>query len=58
MPARRKGGKEQETDSGRWMGTEEVDAILEKTLYANKKAGKATGKNRPGSHGEEQKNGK
>ena len=50
-------GKEQETDSGRWMGTEEVDAILEKTLYANKKAGKATGKNRPGSHGEERKNG-
>ena len=57
LPARRKGGKEQETDSGRWMGTEEVDAILEKTLYANKKAGKATGKNRPGSHGEERKNG-
>lgn len=60
LPARRKGGKEQETDSGRWMGTEEVDAILEKTLYANKKAGKATGKNRPGSrggNGEEWKNG-
>lgn len=57
LPARRKGGKEQETDSGRWLGTEEVDAILEKTLYANKKAGKATGKNRPGSHGEERKNG-
>ncbi len=57
LPARRKGGKERETDSGRWLGTEEVDAILEKTLYANKKAGKATGKNRPGSHGEERKNG-
>ena len=57
LPARRKGGKERDTDSGRWLGTEEVDAILEKTLYANKKAGKATGKNRPGSHGEERKNG-
>lgn len=57
LPVRRKGGKERETDSGRWLGTEEVDAILEKTLYANKKAGKATGKNRPGSHGEERKNG-
>ena len=57
LPVRRKGGKERDTDSGRWLGTEEVDAILEKTLYANKKAGKATGKNRPGSHGEERKNG-
>ena len=56
LPVRRKGGKERDTDSGRWLGTEEVDAILEKTLYANKKAGKATGKNRPGSHGEERKN--
>lgn len=57
LPARRKGGKERDTDSGRWLGTEEVDAILEKTLYANKKIGKATGKNRPGSHGGERKNG-
>lgn len=57
LPVRRKGGKERDTDSGRWLGTEEVDAILEKTLYANKKAGKTTGKNRPGSHGEERKNG-
>lgn len=50
-PARRRQGKGQETDSGQWLGTEEVDAILEKTLYANRKAGKAAGKNRPGSNG-------
>lgn len=44
LQARRKRGKGQGADSGQWLGTEEVDAILEKTLYANKKAGKAAGK--------------
>lgn len=51
LAARRKHGKEQDGDSGRWLGTEEVDAILEKTLYANKKADKTLGKNRLGSRG-------
>lgn len=51
LTVRRKCEKEQDGDSGRWLGTEEVDAILEKTLYANKKADKAPGKNRLGSRG-------
>lgn len=29
--------KEKDADFGQWMGTEEVDAILEKTLYANRR---------------------
>ena len=37
--------------SGQWLGTEEVDAILDKTLYANKREKKTRGKDRRGTRG-------
>ncbi len=44
---RRKEVPEEET--GKWLGTEEVDAILEKALYANKSGKRGPGKGKPGN---------
>ena len=38
-----------EEEAGKWLGTEEVDAILEKALYANKSGKRGPGKGKPGN---------
>ena len=46
---RRKEAQEEEAAAGKWLGTEEVDAILEKALYANKSGKRGPGKGKPGN---------
>lgn len=43
--------EKRDTENGRWLGTEEVDAILEKTFYANKGGRKTPGKGKTGKRG-------
>ncbi len=38
-----------EEEAAKWLGTEEVDAILEKALYANKSGKRGPGKGKPGN---------
>ncbi len=48
---RRRPGKPDGEEAGLWMGTEEVDAILESVSHANRKGRKADGTGRPGWKG-------